>query len=104
MCLLKLTCEREQRHIPGPLNCSFYLTLTTSAIAASFAGKYLAAIGQKLAESIYVFVVDIFDLVPAKAALALFTNSRIGSSFLFLVWFVSGHSHFYILPQLNFVT
>jgi len=104
MCLLKLTRERKQCHIPGPLNCSFYFTLTTGTIAASFAGKYLAAIGQKLAESIDVLVIDIFDLVPAKAALALFTNSRIGSSFLFLAWFISGHSHFYILPQLNFVT
>jgi hypothetical protein len=104
MCLLKLTRERKQSHIPGPLNCSFYLTLTTSAIAASFAGKYLAAIGQKLAEGIDVLVIDIVDLVPAKTALALFTNSRITSSFPFLAWFISGHSHFYILPQLNFVT
>jgi hypothetical protein len=104
MCLVKLTRERKQCHISGPLNCSFYLTLTTSAIAASFAGKYLAAIGQKLAEGINVLVIDIVDLVPAKAALALFTNSRITSSFLFLAWFISGHSHFYALPQLNFVT
>ena len=104
MCLVKLTRERKQCHISGPLNCSLYLTLTTSTIAASFAGKYLAAIGQKLAEGIYVLVIDIVDLVPAKAALALFTNSRISSSFLFLTWFISGHSHFYALPQLNFVT
>jgi hypothetical protein len=100
MCLLRLTCKRKQRHIPCPFDRSFYFPLTTGTIAASFTGKYLAAICQKLTERRYILIVNILRFVPAKTALALLTNSSIASFFSFLVWFILVHSHFNTQPQL----
>ena len=46
----------------------------SGAIAAAFAGVKLSLVGGHLAERGDVLVIDLIDLVPAKAALGLFTE------------------------------
>ena len=67
-------------------------------VAAAFAGKYLAAIGQQLLQRIDILVIDIGSLFTAEPALRLLTNDGVAGFLFFLksrFWFHS-HSHCFI--------
>jgi hypothetical protein len=71
-----LSSKRQQRHIPGTFNCLFRLSLTAGTIAAALAGVYLAAVGQKLLQSLDVLVVNVFYASSAKTTLRLLTSTH----------------------------
>jgi hypothetical protein len=69
--------KRQQRHIPGPFNGLFYLTLAAGAIAAALARVYLAAMRQQLRQCLDVLVINIFFAPAAKATLRLLPRAYV---------------------------
>jgi len=69
-----LRAIRQQGHIPGTFNRLFHLPLAAGTIAAALARVYLAAIGQKLLQSLDVLVVNILHTSSAKTTLRLLTS------------------------------
>jgi len=73
-CLTGLSHIRQQSHIPRTFNCLFHLSLTTGAISAALPRVYLAAIGQKLLQSLDVLVINVLFTSSAKTTLCVSTK------------------------------
>jgi hypothetical protein len=67
--------KRQKGHETRPLDRRLDLTLTTGTIAAALTRKNLAAISQKLLQSLNVLVVNVLRTLPAKTTLRLLTSA-----------------------------
>ena len=77
-CLLTANCEllssiRQQRHKTRPFYRTLRLTLAARTVSAPLTRKYLAALCQKLRQSLYILIIDIIRMIATKTAFHLLT-------------------------------